>query len=64
MAKTLGTSTTLIVMTPLAVSLAQTLGVPPEPFLLAVLFGCNLCCLTPMGYQTDLLVMNAGDYRI
>ena len=49
--------------TPLAVSLAQTLGVPAEPFVLAVLFGCNLCYLTPMGYQTNLLVMNAGGYR-
>ncbi len=49
--------------TPLAVSLAQTLGMPPEPFVLAVLFGCNLCYLTPMGYQTNLLVMNAGGYR-
>ncbi len=49
--------------TPLAVSLAQTLGVAPEPFVLAVLFGCNLCYLTPMGYQTNLLVMNAGGYR-
>ena len=49
--------------TPLAVELARTLGVPPEPFVLAVLFGCNLCYLTPMGYQTNLLVMNAGGYR-
>ena len=36
---------------------------PPEPFVLAVLFGCNLCYLTPMGYQTNLLVMSAGGYR-
>ena len=49
--------------TPLAVSLAQSLGMPPEAFVLAVLFGCNLCYLTPMGYQTNLLVMNAGGYR-
>lgn len=49
--------------TPLAISLAQVLGVAPEPFVLAVLFGCNLCYLTPMGYQTNLLVMNAGGYR-
>lgn len=48
--------------TPLAISLAAALGVPPEPFVLAVLFGCNLCYLTPMGYQTNLLVMNAGGY--
>lgn len=49
--------------TPLAVSLARALDAPPEPFVLAVLFGCNLCYLTPMGYQTNLLVMNAGGYR-
>jgi di/tricarboxylate transporter len=49
--------------TPLGIELARTLGVAPEPFVLAVLFGCNLCYLTPMGYQTNLLVMNAGGYR-
>ncbi|HQX60184.1 MAG TPA: SLC13 family permease [Burkholderiaceae bacterium] len=49
--------------TPLGVALARSLGVEPEPFVLAVLFGCNLCYLTPMGYQTNLLVMNAGGYR-
>ena len=49
--------------TPLAVALAAALGAPAEPFVLAVLFGCNLCYLTPMGYQTNLLVMNAGGYR-
>jgi di/tricarboxylate transporter len=49
--------------TPLAVSLAQALDTPAEPLVLAVLFGCNLCYLTPMGYQTNLLVMNAGGYR-
>lgn len=49
--------------TPLGIELARLLGVPPEPMVLAVLFGCNLCYLTPMGYQTNLLVMNAGNYR-
>jgi di/tricarboxylate transporter len=49
--------------TPLSVELARSLGVAPEPFVLAVLFGCNLCYATPMGYQTNLLVMNAGGYR-
>jgi di/tricarboxylate transporter len=48
---------------PLGVALARSLGVDAEPFVLAVLFGCNLCYLTPMGYQTNLLVMNAGGYR-
>ncbi|HWQ39321.1 MAG TPA: SLC13 family permease [Burkholderiales bacterium] len=49
--------------TPLAWETALQLGAHWEPFVLAVLFGCNLCYLTPMGYQTNLLVMNAAGYR-
>ena len=49
--------------TPIAIEVARMLGAPPEPFVLAVLFGCNLCYLTPMGYQTNLLVMNSAGYR-
>jgi di/tricarboxylate transporter len=48
--------------TPLAVEVARLLGLPPEPYVLAVLFGCNLCYVTPMAYQTNLLVMNAAGY--
>ena len=36
---------------------------PAEPFVLAVLFGANLSFATPMAYQTNLLVMNAGGYK-
>jgi di/tricarboxylate transporter len=49
--------------TPLAVSLAAQLGAPAEPFVLAVLFGCNVCYVTPMAYQTNLLIMSAGGYQ-
>lgn len=49
--------------TPLALAVAQLVGAPAEAFVLAVLFGCNLCYATPMGYQTNLLVMNAAGYR-
>lgn len=49
--------------TPIAIEVARMLGAPAEPFVLAVLFGCNLCYLTPMGYQTNLLVMNSAGYR-
>jgi di/tricarboxylate transporter len=48
--------------TPLAIEVARLLGLPPEPYVLAVLFGCNLCYMTPMAYQTNLLVMNAAGY--
>jgi di/tricarboxylate transporter len=49
--------------TPIAVDIARTLGVAPEPFVLAILFGANFCYLTPMAYQTNLLIMTPGGYR-
>lgn len=49
--------------TPIAVATANQLGVPVEPFVLAILFGANLSYATPMAYQTNLLVMNAAGYR-
>jgi len=49
--------------TPIAMATAQSLGLPVEPFVLAVLFGANLSFATPMAYQTNLLVMNAAGYR-
>jgi di/tricarboxylate transporter len=49
--------------TPIAVSIANELGVPSEPFILAVLFGANMSFATPYGYQTNLLVMTAGGYK-
>jgi len=52
-----------IIGTPVAVAMATTLGVDPRPFVLAVLFGCNLSYATPMGYQTNLLVMAAAGYH-
>ncbi len=52
-----------VIGTPIAVSIAQRLGMPIEPFVLGVLFGANMSYATPMAYQTNLLVMNAGGYR-
>ena len=52
-----------VIGTPIAIGIAQRLGVPPEPFVLAVLFGANMSYATPMAYKTNLLVMNAGGYR-
>ncbi|WP_371185791.1 SLC13 family permease [Thalassotalea maritima] len=52
-----------VIGTPIAISVAQQLGAPPEPFVLAVLFGANLSYATPMAYKTNLLVMNAGGYH-
>ena len=52
-----------VIGTPIGIGIAQQLGLPPEPFVLAVLFGANMSYATPMAYQTNLLVMSAGNYR-
>ncbi|NND00719.1 MAG: SLC13 family permease [Gammaproteobacteria bacterium] len=51
-----------VIGTPIAISIANEIGLPPEAFVLAVLFGANMSYATPMAYQTNLLVMNAGGY--
>jgi di/tricarboxylate transporter len=52
-----------VIGTPIAIGIAQSLGLPLEPFVLAVLFGANLSFATPMAYQTNILLMNAGGYK-
>ncbi len=52
-----------VIGTPVAVSIAAALNQNAEPFVLAVLFGANLSYVTPMSYQTNLLVMSAGGYK-
>jgi di/tricarboxylate transporter len=52
-----------VIGTPVAISIAQQLDVPVEPFVLAVIFGANMSFATPIGYHTNLLIMSAGGYR-
>lgn len=56
-------ATAAAVGTPIAFSLANTLGLPAEPLVLAVLFGCNLCFATPVAYQTNMMIMSEGEYQ-
>lgn len=52
-----------VIATPIAMSIAAELAVPALPFVLAVMFGANMSYMTPIGYQTNLLVMSAGNYQ-
>ncbi|RZV38658.1 MAG: SLC13 family permease [Chromatiales bacterium] len=52
-----------VIGTPIAIGVAQQLGIDPMPFVLAVLFGANMSFATPFGYQTNLLILSTGGYR-
>jgi di/tricarboxylate transporter len=53
----------VIVMGPVAASLAQKLGFHIDPFLIAVAIGANSDFLSPIGHQCNTLVMGPGGYR-
>lgn len=52
-----------IIVTPVAISLAHTLGVDPRPLVIAVMMGASASFATPIGYQTNTLVYGPGGYR-
>ncbi len=54
---------TAVLMAPLAGGLAQQLGLSPDPFLMAVAVGASCAFLTPIGHQSNALVMGPGGYR-
>ena len=52
-----------VLLTPIAFGIAEALGLDAKPLVLAVMFGANMSYLTPLGYQTNIMVMNAGGYH-
>ena len=50
-------------LAPVAVQLAPSLALPPTAMLITVLFGASQSFLTPVGYQTNLMVFGPGRYR-
>jgi len=63
LANLISTKATAVLFTPIAVGIAQGLSLPVEPFAVAVVFAANCSFASPIGYQTNLLVMAPGNYR-
>lgn len=52
-----------VIVTPIVIALATTLGVDPRPLVIVVMIGASASFATPIGYQTNTLVYGPGGYK-
>jgi di/tricarboxylate transporter len=54
---------TAIIMTPIALAASAQLGIDPRPYIFAICFAASASFITPVGYQTNLMVYGPGGYK-
>ncbi len=59
----LNNTATAIIMAPIAISIADSLKVSPDPFLMAVAIAASCAFLTPIGHKNNTLIMGPGGYK-
>ncbi|MGI9319392.1 MAG: SLC13 family permease, partial [bacterium] len=59
----LNNTATTVIAAPIAIDIAQRLGVSPDPFLMAVAVAASCAFLTPIGHKNNTLIMGPGGYR-
>src|SRR5699024_11430434 len=52
-----------VLMFPIGLAVSQQLGVNPMPFIITVMIGASASFITPIGYQTNMMVYGPGGYR-
>lgn len=54
---------TVVLLAPIAFSTASTLSVSPKPFFMGIALAASICFISPIGHQSNALVMGPGGYR-